>query len=219
MKLLSVSIARSVWLGHLSDLNPRGVNLFPIIAPVLQETYKFITYPSLQDISNIKDGLKFEKGEFVDSKGIPVRINLSIYDDGLVVDSGSSTDHADAFLKDMLTKFDETFKLVKYNEVIKQKKYFSELYVATNKSLELLNPQLKIISEYLSNNVEENKIFETGGISFFPDQTNKINPASFRFERALNVPFSEKRYYSTAPLQTHKHLELLDKLEKILVKK
>lgn len=219
MKLLSVQNARSIWLGHLSDLNPKGINLLPVVSPFLQEIYKFIKYPSVQDMLNPKDGLKFEKGEFPDSQGNPILVNLTIYEDGLVVESGMSTDHADALLNDVLTKVDESFKLAKYEEVINSKVYLSELMVTTDKSLELVNPQLKLISEFLSNNVEQGKKFEAGGITFFPDQINKVNPASFRFERALNCPFSEKRYYSIAPLQTHKHLELLDKLEKILSKK
>jgi hypothetical protein len=70
----------------------------------------------------------------------------------------------------------------------------------------------------LSSNVGPDNCFELGGISFFPDQISKTNPAPFRFERLLEVPFIEDRYYSVAPLQTHKHLELLDKLEAILKK-
>jgi hypothetical protein len=81
----------------------------------------------------------------------------------------------------------------------------------------VINPKLKQISEYLSKTVEQGSmVFRVGGISFWPDQVNKINPAPFSFERVTNVPFSENRYYSVAPLPTDKHLELLDKLESIL---
>jgi hypothetical protein len=147
MKLLAVQNARSIWLGRLSDLNPRGINLFPVIAPVLQETYKFVKYPTAQEIANAKDW-KFEAGEFADSEGYPVKIEFTIYNDGFVVDSGLSTEHADAFLHDVLTKFDETFKFLRYTEVIKQKRYVSELHMTTSKPFDLINPQLKIISEF-----------------------------------------------------------------------
>lgn len=218
MKLLSVNNARSIWLGHLSDLNPCGINLFPAIVPLLVDTYKFIKYPTLQDSSNPKDGLKFEQGSFEESQGFPLSINLTIYNDGIIADSCASTDHTDSFLKDMLTRFDEIFKMSKYEEIINVKKYLSELFVTTSKSLELVNPQLKLISEFLSANVEQDQHFEVGGISFFPDQTIKNNPPAFRFERAVNALFSENRYYSLAALQTCKHIELLDKLEAILAK-
>jgi hypothetical protein len=86
-----------------------------------------------------------------------------------------------------------------------------------DKSLEVINPKLKQISQYLSNTVEEgNRIFQFGGVSFWPDPVGKVDPNPFTFERAINVPFSENRYYSAAPLPTDKHLELLDVLESIL---
>jgi hypothetical protein len=217
MKLLSIMTARSIWLGPTVDLNPRGLNLHPIVIPMLQETYKFIKLPSPQEILNPKDGLKFEKGEFSIDIGLPISIDFTIFDDGFVVDCRSSTDHADAFLEDVLTKFDDTFKISNYGQVISRRVYLSELFVTTDKTLELINPKFKEIAKYLSSNVEEEKTFEVGGINFTPDQTrSKGNPPAFRFERALNVPFSEKRYYSIAPLPTGKHIELLDKLEVLL---
>lgn len=219
MKLQSVVTARSIWLGHLSDLNPRGINLIPIIVPLLAETYKFIQLPSIQDISNSKDGLKFQQGEFAIDDGYPIRINFTLYEDGLVADSGSSTDHSEAFLEDVLVKFSDTFNVLNCERVISRKNYLSEMFVSTDTSLELINPKLKQVSDYLADNVEENKIFEVGRISFFPNQTSKINPAPFSLERALNVPFSENRYYTIAPLQTHKHLELLELLEISLLSK
>lgn len=219
VKLLSVHNARAFWQGRFSDINPRGINLFPLVSSLLKETYKFVKYPSMEDIVIAKEAWKFECGEFADTQGSPIRFDLSIYSDGIFVDSASSTDHAESVLKDIFARFDETLNLVKYENVVTQKRYLSELYVTTDKSLELLNPQFKLIAEFLSNNVGEDKHYETGGITFFPDQTSKINTSPFRFERAVEVPFYEKRYYTIAPLQTRKHLELLDKLEKILSKK
>lgn len=216
MKLQSICNARSIWWGHLNDINPRGINLFPIVAPLLVSTYKFIQFPSIQDVANPTDGLKFQTGEFANNGEHPARISFTIYDECLIANSSSSTDHADAFLRDVLKRLDEIFNLSNSEQVINRKNYLNELYVYTNKSLDLLSPQLKIISEYLSNNVVQDVRFELGGISFFPDQINKNNPPVFRFERAVNVPFSENRYYSIAPLQTSKHLELLENLEAIM---
>lgn len=218
MKLLSVLTARSIWLGHLSDLNPRGLSLWPHIIHLLVDTYKFTKYPSVQDLSSVQNEIKFEKGEFAVEEA-PVSIDLTIYADGLAASSGSSTDHTDAFLKDALERFNEILNLSSYGDVIRKKFYLSEVFVTTDVSLELVNPKLKEISGYLSSNVEENKFFETSGISFCPDQTSKVNPTPFKFERAPDVPFSENRYYSIAPLQTQPHLELLDKMEKILSSK
>ena len=89
-------------------------------------------------------------------------------------------------------------------------------YVSNNKFLEILNPKLKQISKYLNQNIGKDKGYQVGGLSFWPDQKNKKPSMPFTIERAIEVPFSENRYYSTSSLQTDQHLELLDKLEKIL---
>ncbi len=218
MKLLSVNIARSIWLGNTIDFNPKGKNLYPIIIPLLIESYNFRGFPSLKDRLDATQGIKFEDGEFKTKKDEIISVNLMIYQDGLVVDTRSSTKNSDAFLEEILTKLSEDFNLPYYGQIIKRKNYVSQLYITTDKSLELINPKLKEISKYLSNKVSRfNKVsFEVGGISFWPDQIKVINPIPFTLERTLNVPFSEKRYYSAAPLQTDEHLELLNKIENIL---
>ena len=219
MKLLHVLTARAIWLGDLNDLNPKGINLLPIIIPLLVEKYGFLKYPSPDDIasSDPKDGMKFVKGQFA-YDGIPIAVDLTIYNDGFVATSCATTVHTDAFLEDMLSSFDETFNMSNHEDVIKKKIYLSELFITTDISLEEINPGFKLISQYLSDNVDDCKTFEMGKISFVYDQTTKSNPSPFVFERASNVPFSEKRYYSIAPLQTHQHLELLNKLEEVLSK-
>ena len=216
MKLLSVQMARSIWLGRLDDLNPKGINIYPIIVPILVNDYKFIKYPSQADAINETNGIKFEEGEFNSGKDYPVRMNLTIYDDGLVATSISDTDDTDLFLKDILEKFYNIFKMSRYEEIITRKTYLSEISVTTEKNIEILNPKFKEISLFLSENFDLNTNFELSGISFLSNIENKISTPPFKFERASNVPFKEKRYYSVAPLETKKHLLLLDKLENII---
>lgn len=218
MKLLSVSLARSTWLCHLADFNPRGLNLYPLITPSLVDLYKFKKFPLKDDILNETEGVKYESGEFKTDRGDTIYINLTIYFDGLSVDTGSSTEDSDAFLVDILTRFTVDFSLPFYENIIKNKRYLSQLYVTTGKSFELINPKLKEISGYLSDNVSGfgEVSFETGGISIWSDQIKATNPPAFSIERAITIPFSENRYLSTAALQTDKHIELLDKLESIL---
>ena len=217
MKLLSVNTARAIWLGQVRDLNPKGMKLERILTSFLVDTYKFEKTPLTQEPTDPNKGLIFENGEFEAKEEHPIIINLTIYNDGLVAESISSTTHSEAFLEDVLIRFSEFFKISSFTSVFKKKLYSSQLFVYTDKQLKLLNPKLKKISEYLSHNVEQSSLnFQVGGISFWPDQTSKVPPASFTFERALGVPFSENRYYSAAPLKTDQHLELLEKLENIL---
>lgn len=213
MKLLSVNLARSIWFGYFIDFNPKGKSLYPVI-PLLINSYKFKTFPSQTDIPNFNEGIKFEEGEFRNEEGDIIGMNFTVYGDGLLAESRSSTEDTDDFLEDVMMEVSEESGLPDYEEIIKRKSYLSQLYVTTDKSLELINPKLKELSQYLSANLSHP--FETGGIHIWADQMTTIKPAPFIFERAINVPFSEKRYFSSAPLPTDQHLELLNKLEKIL---
>lgn len=216
MNLLSINLARSIWLGSMMDFNPKGIRLDLIWYPLLISTYKFKKFPSLTEKEDFSQGIIFEDGEFkVDGDSL-IWVKLTIYSDGVVLDTRSSTKYSDAFLEHMFNGLSEIYKMPTFQSIMKEKLYLSQVFVSTDKSIELLNPKLKQISKYLSQNVEKDKNFQTGGISFWPNQVAKMNPTPFTFERAINVSFSENRYYSVAPLPTDKHLELLDKLEKIL---
>jgi hypothetical protein len=163
------------------------------------------------------DGLKFEYGAFTVDEGRPIAVGLNIFEDGLTAHTNSSTEHSDAFLADLLTRFTDIFQSPHYNEVIKRRTYLSQVYVSTDKSLQTINPKLNKIATFLSQSFEQTKtVFEHGGISFWADPAKGGPLESFSFERAAAVSFAENRYFSRAPLQTSKHLELLNKLEGIL---
>ncbi len=218
MKLLSVNLARSFWLCHLDEFNPKGKSLLPAILRMLAEIYKFRNMPSPQSSLDDKSGITFVDGEFTNSEGDTLMMNFTAYRYGLMADTKSSTQYSDAFLFDMLNRIIETFNLVKDDQIIRKKTYFSQLYISTDKSLELINPKLKQISQYLADNVlgQVSVPYEVGGISFWPDQTHSPIPPPFSIERAAAAPFSENRYISSSALQTDKHIELLNKLEDIL---
>jgi len=213
MKLLSVILARSVWLGNLLDLNPRGKSLFSVL-PILHESYKFRKLPLAEEMIDPSKGVKFIDGDFQTKDGELIEVSLTIYNDGLVAETRSSTRDTDDFLAELLERICEIFNLPDHNYVIKEKLYLSQLFVTTDKSLELINPKLRNISKYLSGICS--CPYELGGLSFWADQTSKKPNPQFTFERAANVPFSEKRYFTSAGIHTDEHLDLLDKFEKAL---
>lgn len=220
MKLLSVNLAKSMWFFSILEINPKGLNLYPIIIPLLVDSYKFKKYPSVDDVLDETKGVKFENGEFINKDGNAIMINLTIFKDGITAETRSSTDDPDAFLAEILTRLSKDFNLPSYKEVLTKIWYISQVYMTTNKPFELINPKLKEISKYLSKNTPgfEEISFELGGLSFWPDQKYTNKPINFSFERIVNIPFSENKYFSAAPLQTDNHLELLYKLESILSK-
>lgn len=220
MKLLSVFLARSVWLGNLRDFNPRGKSLTTLLITYLLESYKFIDYPILKPNEPLDDtkGIVFSRGEFVNRKGETIEVKLSIFNFGIVAETGSSTSDSDYFLETLLAKLHEKFGLVHYSQLVNKKDYLSQVYVSTEKNLNILNPKLNTIVDYLNSNitVHGEVDYQVGGISFWANPVKSVNPLPFTFERQATAPFAENRYFSSVPLSTEKHLELLDKLEDIL---
>jgi hypothetical protein len=211
MKLLSVNLARSIWSCNVFEFNPKGKSLYPV-APSLVGLYKFKSFPPPAQIPEFAKGIKFQDGEFKNSEGEVINVTLTVHNNGLVVDTRSSTKDSDAFLTEMLNRLSKEFGLLNHEQIISRKMYLSNLYVTIDKSLELINPRLKEISKYLSDTFSYP--FEAATLHFWPEQF--ANQPRFVFERQANVPFAENKYYSSAPLQTDQHLELLNKFEDIL---
>lgn len=213
MELLSVSKARSIWSIELAELNPRGKKLDGQLIGWLQEKYSFSKVPSsLADLDETK-ALSFLDGGFVSSAKDVVAFDLKIYGDGLVIDSRSSTEENDRFLHDMLRHAARDLGLEYTSKMIHKRLYISELIVRI-KDLIRLNPKLKTFTKKFSALLD--KDFDISSISFSPELKPGEPPTHFRLERRINTPFSEDKYFVSAPLQTKDHIKLLEEFETLL---
>lgn len=218
MKLLSVALARSVWLAYPSDINPKGKYLYPSFFAFLLDTYKFKKYPQPGEELDELKGIVFDSGEFKNQGGELLTIKMTIFTFGIIAENRSSTVDTDFFLETLFEQLKEILNIQDYDSIIRGRDYLSQLYVTTDKLLELINPKVKIISEHLEKNLSVNvdAKYQLGSLSFWPDPIKAINPPNFVFERQVTTSFSENRYFSSAPLQTDQHFELLNMLEEIL---
>lgn len=219
MKLRSVKLARAIWLVNYYDINPYGSSLVPAL-PKITQKYIFQVIPTKPDDFELSKGVNFRDGTFQNNNRA-LAINLTIFTDGIVADTRSSTDDSDLFINEFLTWMSIEFGLAAYQEFLKSKMYLSELWVQTDKALNSLNPKLDNFAKRLTESIvgrnHQPLAFETTGINFGTDSTIMVNPPGpFRFEREENAPFGEHRYYSAAPLQTDAHLKILEDLENIL---
>jgi hypothetical protein len=215
VELISIALARAVWLLDIRDTNPRGMNLRHTLLPALVEKYRFSKYPSDSELNeNKEEGEKFQSGEFHNSEGQKIVVHLTFFDTGLVAETRSSTRDSEAFLDDVTGWMVAEFGLVFRPELLRQKGYLSQVYVRTEHSLDALNPKLRDFAARLSSLVSVP--FETFGINLAANADMSVKPGMFSFERALNIPFRENRYWSQAPLHTDTHLELLQEFEQIL---
>ena len=142
MELLSVVRARSIRLFDANDLNPRGKRIHPELLGWLKETYGFSKVPSSAvDLDETK-ALAFIDGSFQISSGIFISVDLKIYNDGVVVDTRSSTKDGDEFIDQMLRSMTKQFDLPYSPELFRRRLYLSELNVTCKTTLQGLNPKL-----------------------------------------------------------------------------
>ena len=218
MKLLSVNLARSIWLFILNDINPHGLSIINLVSDFVNR-YKFGTFPKTNEDFDLQKGIVFQFGTFQGSKKQPINVHLTVYNDGFVADTRSSTVESDEFLDDVFSWLSKECGYTPIQEIIRSKVYISEIYIRMNKPLNALNPKLKEFAKHLSSKVEgyvEDILLETGGISFMRDPGKIGRPGPFKLEKQEGIPFEENRYYSIAPLQTEAHIELLKEFERIL---
>jgi hypothetical protein len=212
MELLNVLKAQSVWLFETSDLNPRGTSFLPEMLEWLKDRYEFHVAPtSVTDLDDSK-GLAFKRGSFP-LGGDTLVAEITLYNDGVIANTFSSTTATDLFLKDVFSQSAIEFDLKPVvDEIVRVKSYLSELTVRMKPVFPKLNPKLTALASRLS--TMHGMTFEPGGISFWPDTSaTALKPCAFSIERKLHAPFSENRFYSRAPIHTDQHLQLLQEFE------
>jgi hypothetical protein len=230
MKLVHAKLARSIWLFDIRDMNPKGKDILGDLVAWIKDAYHFTVAPNPDNpepnaappttTASPKaegiPGLTFQKGSFQAEEEIYVAINnLTIYDDGIVIDAASSTEDADKFAADLLKSATEEFALSYDPETIRRRLYLSELIVRSDMNLGSLNPVLADFSEQISHPHFglSGTPFTVQGISFWSDTDGNAKQKVIRIERQSGRSLSEKRYFSDAPMQTQHHYRLLAEFE------
>ena len=183
----------------------------------IKDRYNFQTFPRTPEEANEFDpkGIVFANGSFALGSTRHAIVKATMYGDGIVVDSGLSTDFCEAFLADVLIFLSGQFGLTYRPDMIHTKIFTSELIVRMDKDLSRLFAPLTTVKEKL--NALTGHQFEPAGFGLSIDaQATTARPAPFRFEREVGKHFSQHRYYSSAPIRTSQHEELLREMEDLL---
>lgn len=219
MDIINVVTARSVWLFDLAEMNPQGKKLRPGLLTWLQNKYGFERIPSSTiDVDETK-ALVFSRGVFKNKEVVEIQIELKAYEDGLIANSISSTRDTDAFLEDVLQSSSKDYELIYRPEMIRRKLYISEVNFRSDKYLSNLNRKLSEFAAKISALIpgDPKPPFELGGLHFWPSQTvPDYKILRFIIERKLNTLPSENKYFSSAPLPTDDHINMLNEFEEIL---
>lgn len=208
MKVLYVSTARTIWLFDFSAINPNGLNLRGILAGIA-ERYQFGKAPKNElDISD--NHLEFRSGVFTGKRGVPILIQLSIYNDGFVSDCMSSTDESGEFLADLSTWFTGQGLTAPQPNTVN---HFSQIDFQSEMSLTAIPPFPHFIKSLEP--LDKRRKYEVGSIQFWTEENGKAaTPAAIKIERKIGAPFSANHYFSQAALPTTAHLQVIEEFEK-----
>lgn len=217
MELLAVRLARLIVYFPTEEINPRGRALIPDVTSALIERYGFNGYPQKYEDFDWQKGISFDDGRW---KDISIG-RLALYNNGMLVDTSSSTDNSVAFLIDALTWAAESFGLTYRPDMLNRKTYVSELIFRSETPLKNLNPALERLaaklSESVSNIAGQEVSYDTVSLSLNFDLLLTKSPlAPFRIERLSEAQYTENKYYSIAPIPTDEHIQFLEDFEAAL---
>ena len=215
MHLASVLLARYYGLIQIDDLNLNGVLYYPELIAALVERYGFMKYPTGVDTLDENKGIEFIGGR----SGKRVIEKLVILDSGIYLDTAINTAASVALWHELMEWAVQRFGLTFKPEMVKRAAYVSNVTFHTDVPILALNPMLAEIGAVTTAEVERNFSrrldYEPAAISITFDQLlTKIGTAAFTIQRREGVPFGENKYFSTAPLKTEIHLDLLERWER-----
>jgi hypothetical protein len=209
----TVISAKSLWFLELRNINPRGRNLYRIIAPKLQQWYGFVPPQEFDE----EKGVRFTGGEFSPSeRGDDLTgIELTVYQNGFLAMSSTSTDDTDKFLEALCMRLAKEGSISFRPEMIRRKQYSSE--VVAHSDMQLALPHLAPVYTALSENVYAGRAeFSWFSLVLDVDPLTPGKQVPFKFERRTSSAFNENLWYSHGPLSTSQHQTVLDAIEKAL---
>ncbi|MFZ3322729.1 MAG: hypothetical protein WA190_10180 [Usitatibacter sp.] len=195
-------------------LNPKGLGVHPMMLG-LKERYGFATTPIDKPPANEAEGAKFDGGTFRSADDRLVGVSMTLHSDGIVCETKSSTEDADAFLNEALQWLSSEYDMAMPSDLPIRKLFVSEVFVQFRGEPAVFGEQVASVLEEISAAIGNKSTGPLGffGLNLSTDPARWEKPLHFKFERQINTPFSDERYYSFAPISTNKHLALIEKLE------
>jgi hypothetical protein len=215
MEVVSILVARAIFMFELDSLNPVGRKTPAENHQLLQTRYGFVNYPkSAADVTADK-GAEFFSGRMGD---IAIE-KVTLFHNGIVVDTRSSTENSESVLLDIL---DQAQQILASKVIVTRKQFVSQFSFKSAMRFDNLNPVLtkiaKVVSEELSRGLRQPCIVEPSAVKVTTDLTQiRVSPALFTIERREETPFFENTYFASAPLRTGLHMELVEEFEKSIL--
>ncbi len=218
MRIIAYESSRATLLFPLEEVVPIGGANGRQLVDEIKERYQFLRMPDLATIrpqEGAQQGYKFEAGRFENAN----IIEFSIFTDGLV-GTASTTEIAEAFLNDLVQWIRERFGFREFT-VEPRRLYHSQVVVEFDHKLSNLIPKfqgiISCITARLSPIYKIDTLVDLSRIDFEWDKTVVTLPVPvprFIIERRVGTPFDRERFFSSAPMKTSDHVQVLEEIER-----
>jgi hypothetical protein len=219
MDVRQVLLARAIQMFRV--LGTTGY--LPEIAQKINDRYEFVSRPKNEELlppaedAGQPKGAEFKHGRIRRADGRVVIVHLlTLFNDGVVVDTTTSTDDSD-FILDDLTHWAKSE--IRDLTPLKPRLYVSHLEIQAAVPAENYAPAFGSlgpkISTFLIDYGSDISTYQVSAITLNFDQIGKVppHPGVFHMERRLNAPFKDNMWFAQAPLKTNDHIALLHELE------
>lgn len=207
-------LARTLAFFDAYELNPRGKVFLPNLVPFIVERFKFAKYPASVADYDTGKGISFEAG-FFDGEVVD---NFTLYSDGVKLDLRSTTENGVRIIGDTLAWLRD-FGIAYDESTVTRWAFVSNIVFNSQLQLTSLSPALTRMCEKANTLLKADprnvKRYEVDTIKIDLDRTlGDIKISPIIIQKRANVPFSEGRFFSAAPLRTEPHIALLEEFEK-----
>jgi hypothetical protein len=215
MELLGISLARVVAFLEVPAADPAGGSSMPESIGKVAARYSFLKAPQALEEMNFEKGIEFSVGT-LGSINID---KMTLFGNGIVVDTRSSTKDCAVVVQDFLDFVHESF-----GAVIQPTRQMTLSNIIFQSEMKLANvhPILAHIAELIAASVSrdfgQSVVVEPSALHIGADLSQiKLQPSAFTIERRADTPFSANTYFSAAPLGTEEHLKALSEVESALL--
>jgi hypothetical protein len=224
MKIVSLENGRTTWLFPVEEILPLGGADGPKIIAAISSKYKFThppANPKREDVE--KNGLKFAGGQMVHGSKIVNIAEFVVFNDGIVSVS-TSTENAEVFLQEICAFLVSEFAFREITSNVK-KVHQSTVVVEFDSSLNDFvhgrNAEIDFIRKDMNSIDNTDFPVEVARIDFVLNKDPEFRPPNIprlTIEKRAHTQFSQHRYFSVAPIHTEKHLKLLERIERGMLK-
>ncbi len=214
MEVLAHILSRAIYIFEIHNVDPFGRMNSSESTAAIHERYGFAVFPRSLGEVNLEKGIEFLSGRL----GQIAIDKLTLYSNGLVVDTRSSTEDSEAVCVDFL---DEARKRLAATIVVSRRQFVNQFSFRSGMKLARMNPVLAKITETiikeLGTDLRQDFIVEPNSVKVSVDLTQvRVSPGLFAIERREDIPYSENTYFSSAPLRTKLHMQLVEEFERSL---